>query len=87
MLDATSEAIFSVKKSEESAKGINPKAFGGGIVTKALGISAELVAKGRIDLRGKKIKNIHDLAGICQVYRDPRFETFRIIYVKKGKIV
>lgn len=38
-------------------------------------------------LTGLRIESPADLANLAQVYRDPRFETFRTIYVKDGRIV
>lgn len=38
-------------------------------------------------LTGQRIDGPADLAALAQVYRDPRFETFRAIYVKDGKVV
>lgn len=35
-------------------------------------------------LVGQHVKSTHDLAVLAQVYRDPRFETFRVFYVGKG---
>lgn len=52
-----------------------------------LGISPQFIEKGTIDLRGQVVSSAEDLANLAQVYRDPRFETFRIFYVKGGKIV
>jgi len=40
-----------------------------------------------VDLRGHEVRNEADVATLGQVYRDPRFETFRIIYVKGGSVV
>ena len=53
----------------------------GGVRTLALGIRADLVKQGRVDLRGRMVKSDRDLAELAQVYRDPRYETFRIFYV------
>ncbi|THF64255.1 PLxRFG domain-containing protein [Pseudothauera rhizosphaerae] len=38
-------------------------------------------------LTGLRIDSPADLASLAQVYRDPRFETFRAFYVKDGRIV
>lgn len=40
-----------------------------------------------VSLLGQEVKNGQDLASIAQVYRDPRYETLRAIYVKDGIIV
>lgn len=64
-----------------------PGRAGAGLRTVGLGISPELIRTGRIDLRGRPVATVHDLAQLAQVYRDPRFETLRIIYTKGGQIV
>lgn len=38
-------------------------------------------------LVGAKIEGPADLAALAQVYRDPRFETFRAVYMKDGAII
>lgn len=38
-------------------------------------------------LVGAKVAGNADLAAVAQVYRDPRFETFRIVMVKDGRVV
>lgn len=58
-----------------------------GIRTTGLSFTSELINKGRIDLRNRKINSMAELAAIAQVYRDPRFETVRYFYVKNNKIV
>lgn len=47
----------------------------------------EFVAKGGISLVGQKVNNPTELAQLAQVYRDPRFETFRIFFTKGNEIV
>jgi hypothetical protein len=54
----------------------------GGLATRALGISPALIREGYVDLRGAEAKDARDVAALAQVFRDPRFETFRYIYVK-----
>src|SRR5262249_17924811 len=46
-----------------------------------------LAREGRIDLRGNEITGPDDVAKLAQVYRDPRIETFRIIYTKGSRVV
>lgn len=58
-----------------------------GVRTLGVGISAEFIQKGYINLRGKQIECPEQLAVIAQVYRDPRFETLRFIYTKEDVIV
>lgn len=43
--------------------------------------------KGYINLNHMQIANRKNLAELGQIFRDARYETFRIIYVKKNKIV
>jgi hypothetical protein len=67
----------------------NPEGHGGERILpglQGLGIRPELIQRGRVDLRGREIHTERDLAELGQVCRDPRFETFRIIYVRKGKV-
>ena len=42
--------------------------------------------KGFINLTHRLIKGRSDLAEISQIFRDPRYETFRIVYMNKDKI-
>jgi hypothetical protein len=53
----------------------------------AVGITEPLKRDGRINLRGMLARTHLDVAQLAQVYRDPRFETFRIIYTKGDEIV
>lgn len=45
------------------------------------------VMKKYIDLRNIKIKSREDLVEICQIFRNPKYETFRIIYMRDDNIV
>lgn len=38
-------------------------------------------------LVGQEVKDVHELAHVAQILRDPRFETLRVFYVKNNKIV
>ena len=40
-----------------------------------------------VDLRDIKIESREDLVKTCQVFRNPRFETFRFIYMRGNEIV
>ena len=40
-----------------------------------------------LDLRNVEIHSREDLANICQIFRNPLFETFRVIYTRDNKIV
>lgn len=55
--------------------------------TLAKGITTTLLNEGRVDFRGQKVKSPEDLARLCQVLRDPRYETFRLVLTKGDKIV
>lgn len=59
----------------------------GGVRTLGLAIRRDLIQKGRVDLRGRPVRSAEDLAALAQVYRDPRFETFRVFYIKDNRIV
>lgn len=43
--------------------------------------------KGYIDLSNSKIKNTKDIVNVCNIFRDSRYETFRVFYMKDDKIV
>ena len=55
--------------------------------TLGLAIHSELVKTGRVDLRGKLARTPRDIALLAQVFRDPRFETFRIFYMRGQEII
>lgn len=59
----------------------------GGKITIARKVGERFVKDGFIDIRGIKIRNYNDLAELAQIYRNPYFETMRVIYVKNNKIV
>ena len=53
-----------------------------------LALSNDYAARQRANLVGQQITSPEDLAVLAQVYRDPRFETFRVIFVDAyGKVV
>lgn len=58
-----------------------------GRVLLANAINAEAREKGAVSLIGKEVRTSDDVAVLAQVYRDPRWETLRYIFVKNGKIV
>lgn len=78
-LDRATEAVSSTTGNLDRP-GIPARTIG-------LGISPEFIQDGVIDLTGREVRSADDLAQLAQVYRDPRFETFRIFYVKDGTIV
>lgn len=49
--------------------------------------SKDFKEKGYIDLNNKKISNVQEVADIAQVFRNPNYETFRILYTKGNTIV
>lgn len=49
--------------------------------------SKDFHEKGYIDLNGRKINNVQEAADIAQVFRNPNYETFRILYTKGDTIV
>jgi hypothetical protein len=53
-----------------------------------LALSRDYAARQRVSLVGQKVSNPEDLAVLAQVYRDPRFETLRVVFVNDaGKVV
>lgn len=43
--------------------------------------------KGYVDLSETKIETKKDLVNVCNIFRDPRYETFRIFYMNNDRIV
>jgi hypothetical protein len=60
---------------------------GDGTRTVVSRIARKTGQRGHSGLRGQTFPNLDELAGLLQVYRDPRLETFRVIYVKDGRIM
>jgi hypothetical protein len=53
-----------------------------------LALSRDYAARQRAGLVGQQVSSAEDLAVLAQVYRDPRFETFRVVFVNdSGKVV
>lgn len=50
-------------------------------------IPADFADRGHISLVGQRVESADDLAVLAQVYRDPRFETFRYFFVRGNEIV
>jgi hypothetical protein len=59
----------------------------GDIITHGVGITVRIKTGKALDIRGYKIKNQADAANVFQVFRDPRFESSRTIYLRKGVVV
>lgn len=56
--------------------------------TLAVGFKEDLIKDGRTSLIGKTVESADDLATIAQVFRNPRFETFRMFFVNdNGEVV
>ena len=56
--------------------------------TLAIELSNDFAARQRVSLVGQQINSAADLAVLAQVYRDPRFETLRLIMVdNNGQVV
>jgi len=53
----------------------------------AQALSGDYAARQRVSLVGQKVSSAEDLAVLAQVYRDPRFETFRVVFVNDGGAV
>jgi len=52
-----------------------------------LGIAERIERSGSQSLLGEQVDSPQRLAELAQVYRDPRFETFRVFFVKDGVVV
>jgi len=53
-----------------------------------LALSSDYSARQRATLVGQTVSSTEDLATLAQVYRDPRFETFRVVFVNdSGNVV
>lgn len=51
-------------------------------------LSSDYAASQRVTLVGQRVESAEDLATLAQVYRDPRFETFRLVFVNDaGRVV
>lgn len=89
--DAIGAPRFSIKQlsedSQKFAEGVEPvsrKRFGEKTLSSRMREDFE-EAKG-VSLKGKKVGSHGDLAFLAQVYRDPRYETFRVVYLKGSEI-
>ena len=49
--------------------------------------SKDFVDNGYIDLNGKTINDATDVVDMAQIFRNPKYETFRVIYTKGNTIV
>jgi N12 class adenine-specific DNA methylase len=50
-------------------------------------INLDMIRDGAANLIGRTVTSMYDLAAVAQIYRDPRYETLRYVFVKNGKVV
>lgn len=50
-------------------------------------VAEDFEAKGYVDFTGRTVRSGSELAYMCRILRDPRWETFRIFYVKNDKVL
>ena len=50
-------------------------------------MARDFINKGYIDINGKKVTSAIDVVDIAQIFRNPQYETFRMIYTKNDTIV
>jgi hypothetical protein len=60
---------------------------GAGVRTLGAVLAQELPTRGRVDLRGQVVRTHGDLAQLAQIFRDPRLETLRVIYLRGRQIL
>lgn len=51
------------------------------------GLAQGFTQSGGVQLTGQRVETAADLAALAQVFRDPRFETFRVFYTQGGTVV
>lgn len=85
-LDIATDAVEELRNQRGKIRNASGKAYPE-TETVADAFSRDLITKGRVDLKGRVIRNVEDLAEEMQVFRDPRFETFRVIYMKGDAVV
>jgi N12 class adenine-specific DNA methylase len=59
----------------------------GRVRVRELGIAAEIQRTGSAALVGREVTAPSELAELAQVYRDPRYETFRVFFMRGNEIV
>lgn len=79
-IGAGSSALASVRRGDGSD--LRPRAQIAG-----LGIAADIQRAGSGALVGREVNGADHLAELAQVYRDPRYETFRVFFTKGNTIV
>jgi len=50
-------------------------------------ISPKMMKQGKIEINGMKAETAEDIAVLSQMFRNPQYETFRLIYTRDGHIV
>lgn len=58
-----------------------------GVIILGKSFNEQLINTEHINIIGTKVNSLLDIAKIAQVWRDPRWETFRTIFVKDGNVV
>jgi DNA repair protein RadC len=81
-LDAGRAALADVQRRILSLRG---QKIGAAVLGSRL--AADLATTGGAQLIGAEVRDASDLAVLAQIYRDPRFETWRIFFAKDGKVV
>ncbi|TFH24130.1 hypothetical protein E4G67_02355, partial [Candidatus Bathyarchaeota archaeon] len=86
--NATSEQRQMGQELIDEARGRVPLGNVAGVKTVASAIAAEMVDYETVTLVGQAVHTPEDIATLSQVYRDPRFETFRYFFADAtGRIV
>jgi len=86
-MNLASEAIESTRQLEDRVRSTGGTTSGNGIKTVGVSFSKELAHKGYVELRGRKVNDVKDVAVMGQIFRNPQYETFRIIYTRGNEIV
>lgn len=85
------DAIKDDKKREKAFEGVRSVRgklrSESGVSTVYQRIAKTFKARNDFDFRGHRVSRADDLAAIGQVYRDPRFETIRMFYMRGDRIV
>ena len=69
-----------VRRAGGALPGRNPRFTG-------LGIAADIQRAGSAALDGRQVRSPDDLAQLAQVFRDPRYETVRVFFVKENRVI
>lgn len=77
--DASQDSAAGDAAKRQAVSAVDDLRSSGSVLGKAL--SSDYATGQRTTLVGREAKTAEDLATLAQVYRDPRFETFRVIFV------